>query len=206
MKSQIIPLCSDLRVDDFRDLNEAGIAFYNAALSTVLESQESGRPLFYMNGCTLLEGFKRLCERAKIAPDALPNSVMDNLLAAVHANFYGKHHLGSRRAARFWPLTWSGDEIVLEGDTVLLRPHFRFKLPELDDPVGILSSITLYEDFSEVGKKPSLKARISWRPIPPHSGPGKAANRAFGYTKQRVSSERLLSCLPQGFRQMFRGS
>ena len=109
-------------------LSRAGVAFYNIALERRVEAWENGnRKTRITQRCEL----PQLCKQAKIAADALPRSVMINLLSALDASIFGAQDWRPRDRQRFWSLCWSKRDVRSTWGAIELvsLPLLRLPLP-----------------------------------------------------------------------------
>lgn len=177
MKSQVVSLELDAKIaEQLKAMSRAGVAFYNAACR---QRQEIDIPL---NRIVQMKRLITLCEEAGIFSEALPYSVFHSLLTALDAAEYGERGLVPRSAKRFWPLTWSGEDIKFWDDKLVLKPGLQILLSKLKLPAsGIICSVTIYKEW--LGTNADIfSIRLRWKPVPPRCGPGKAISRTFGYS------------------------
>ena len=157
-----------------------GVRFYNAALEQ--RNEESG----ILSRTKQFHDRDIICKRVGIEP--LARSVMYELLRELDIATFGKGRVSRREMETFYPLTWTGSDIEIVEERVLLPSRTRtthtsvpslvsIPFPVLNRPSGILTSVHVSSVSST-----TISVTFHWRDIPSLTGPGRAINRSFGYT------------------------
>jgi len=186
MKSQTFEL--DLEIDlqyHLRDLSRRGVLFYNAAMAQRREHPGT------LNRTKQVKDIDCLYTLAGVDP--LPPSVAYQLLLELDVVTFTPARFAERALNHFYPLTWTGDDIEVDSDSILLQPDIRLPLPDFSDPSGILTRVRVRTIIGDI-----TLVNFRWRPISIHVGPGRYRTRAFGYLPPQGALESYILGLAEG--------
>ncbi len=168
-----------------KSMSLSGVHFYNAAMSQRREFPGK------LNRTSQRNDIASLYSIADV--DLLPSSVSYQLLLELDVVTFTPARFVERTLTHFYPLTWSGRDIEIEEDDILLQPDIRLPLPSFNTPSGILTRVrvrTIINDLTLV--------HFRWRRVPPSAGPGRDLKRAFGYKGARGGVEEYIESLAAG--------
>ena len=185
MKEQTLELNIDINVIyNLRALSHFATLFYNTALG-----QREEHPDAHLNRTKQMRGVAHIYTSAGIDP--LPNSTAYQLLLELDVVTYTPARSRKRSLDRFYALTWTGDDIEVDKDGILLQPNIRLPLPEFEDAPGIISRIRVKTILNGVAI-----VHFTWKHIP-LTGPGRDRKRAFGYTPPRGALEKYIRVITE---------